>query len=103
MESSRTVTTEIYHTYSKLFGDSNNATKYALTPTKLLQRDLDLSSNSDTDDPNDRLLINAETTDSSDGPTMGIANSSMNISFGRSGKKRKGKYVRGRERRRSLG
>lgn len=52
-----------------------------------------MSSNSDADDPNDRLPINAELMDSSDGPIEGRANSSMNISFGRSGEKCKGKQT----------
>lgn len=72
---------EIYHIYNRLFGDNNDSTKYVLTPTKLSQCNLDLSLDNDTEDPNDRLPINAETTDSSDEPTEGRANSLMNISL----------------------
>ncbi|CAI9757947.1 unnamed protein product [Fraxinus pennsylvanica] len=82
---------EIYHTYSKLFGGSWDATKYALTPTKLCQRGLDLSSDSDAEDRNDTMPINIETTNSSDGPQEGVNHLSMNISLARSREKRKGK------------
>ncbi|CAA2960724.1 Hypothetical predicted protein [Olea europaea subsp. europaea] len=73
--------TEIYDKYSRLFGGSFYSMKYTLTPTKLSQRGFDLGTNSDSDDPNDTLLINVETTDSSDGPAPGRASSSMNISL----------------------
>ncbi|XP_022883498.1 L10-interacting MYB domain-containing protein-like [Olea europaea var. sylvestris] len=88
--------TEIYHKYSRLFGGSCDSMKYALTPTKLSQRGFALGGNSDSDDQHDTLPINAETTDSSDGPTPGRASSSMNISRGRSGEKRKGKHAKGK-------
>ncbi|XP_022867910.1 uncharacterized protein LOC111387570 [Olea europaea var. sylvestris] len=60
--------TEIYHKYSRLFGD----------------------------DPNDTLPINAETTNSSNDPTLGKASFSMNISLRRSGEKLKGKHAKGK-------
>ncbi|CAA3002796.1 Hypothetical predicted protein [Olea europaea subsp. europaea] len=83
---------EIFHTYGKLFGATQDSTKYALTPMKLSQHDLDVSSNCDAQvDFNDMLLINAETTDSCDGPAEGRLNSLMDIFVGRSGEKRRGK------------
>ncbi|CAA2974817.1 Hypothetical predicted protein [Olea europaea subsp. europaea] len=88
--------TEIYHKYSRLFGGSCDSMKYALTPTKLSQRGFDLGANSNSDDPNDTLPINAETTDSSDDPTPRLGSSSMNISLRRSGEKRKGKHAKGK-------
>ncbi|XP_022848716.1 uncharacterized protein LOC111371018 [Olea europaea var. sylvestris] len=88
--------TEIYHKYSRLFGGSCDSMKYALTPMKLSQRGFDLGANSDSDDSNDTLPINAETTDSSDGPTPGRASSSMNISLRRSDEKRKEKHAKGK-------
>ncbi|CAA3027848.1 Hypothetical predicted protein [Olea europaea subsp. europaea] len=60
--------TEIYHKYSRLFGD----------------------------DPNETLPINAETTNSSNDPTLGRASFSMNISLRRSGEKLKGKHAKGK-------
>ncbi|CAI9762836.1 unnamed protein product [Fraxinus pennsylvanica] len=95
--------TEIYHTYSKLFGGSRDATKYALTPTKLSQRGLDLSSDSDAEDRNDTMPINAETTDSSDGPREGANHSSMNISRAQSGEKRKGKQSKEKGKKKKFG
>ncbi|CAA2982142.1 Hypothetical predicted protein [Olea europaea subsp. europaea] len=86
---------EIYHKYSRLFGGSCDSIKYTLTPTKLSQRGFDLGTNSDSDDPNDMLPINAET-DSSDDPTPGRASSSMNISLRRSDEKHKGKHAKGK-------
>ncbi|CAA2993618.1 Hypothetical predicted protein [Olea europaea subsp. europaea] len=60
---------KIYHTYNHLFGGSCDSMKYALTPIKLFQRGFDLGFDTDTDDPNNKLPINTETTDSSNGPT----------------------------------
>ncbi|CAI9764611.1 unnamed protein product [Fraxinus pennsylvanica] len=88
--------TEIFHTYSKLFGDTQDSTKYALTPTKLSQRGLYLSSDSDAEDRYDTVPINAETTDSSERPVDSRVHSSMNISLSRSGEKRKGKQSKGK-------
>ncbi|CAA3031227.1 Hypothetical predicted protein [Olea europaea subsp. europaea] len=90
--------TEIYHKYSRLFGGSCDSMKYAQIPMKLSQHGFDLGANSNTDDPNDKLPIYAETTDLSDGPTPGRASSSMNIFLHRSGKKRKGKHAKGKRR-----
>ncbi|CAA2973059.1 Hypothetical predicted protein [Olea europaea subsp. europaea] len=87
---------EIYHKYSRLFGGSCDSIKYALTPTKLSRRGFDLGANSDSDDRNDTLPMNAETTYSSDGPTPGRVSLSMNISLRRSGEKRKGKHANGK-------
>ncbi|CAA2974051.1 Hypothetical predicted protein [Olea europaea subsp. europaea] len=87
--------TKIYHKYSRLFGGSCDSMKYALTPTKLSQRGFDLGANTDSDDPNDTLPINVETTDSSDGPTPGRVSSLMNISHRRSNEKRKRKHAKG--------
>ncbi|CAI9758234.1 unnamed protein product [Fraxinus pennsylvanica] len=38
---------EIYDTYGRLFGDTGDSTKYALSPTKLLQHGFDLGTDSD--------------------------------------------------------
>ncbi|CAA2969385.1 Hypothetical predicted protein [Olea europaea subsp. europaea] len=70
---------KIYHMYSRLCGGSCDSIKYELTPKKLSQHGFDLGSNTDMDDPNDKLPINVETTDLSNGPTWGRVNSSMNI------------------------
>ncbi|CAA2972917.1 Hypothetical predicted protein [Olea europaea subsp. europaea] len=95
---------EIFHTYGKLFGATQDSTKYALTPTKLSQHVLDVSSDCDTQaDFNDMLPINAETTNSSDGLVEGRLNSSMDISVGRSCKKRRGKQAQGRGKKKKLG
>ncbi|CAA2993526.1 Hypothetical predicted protein [Olea europaea subsp. europaea] len=51
---------EIYDTYGKLFGDTGDATKYALSPMKLSQCGFDLSTDSDRQDANERLPINTE-------------------------------------------
>ncbi|CAA2994167.1 Hypothetical predicted protein [Olea europaea subsp. europaea] len=64
---------EIFHTYGKLF------------------------------DFNDMLSINAETTNSSDGPAKGRLTSTMDISVGRSGEKRKGKQAQGRGKKKKFG
>ncbi|CAA3029779.1 Hypothetical predicted protein [Olea europaea subsp. europaea] len=93
---------EIFHTYGKLFGATQYSTKYASMPTKLSQHGLNVSSDYDAQaDFNDMLPINAETIDSSDGPTEGRLNSSMDIFVGRSGEKRRGKQAQGTGRRRS--
>ncbi|CAA3017605.1 Hypothetical predicted protein [Olea europaea subsp. europaea] len=85
---------EIFYTYGKLFGATQDSTKYALTPMKLSQHDLDVSSDCDAQaDFNDMLLINAKTTDSCDGPVEGRLNSLMDIFVGRSGEKRRGKQA----------
>ncbi|CAA3002994.1 Hypothetical predicted protein [Olea europaea subsp. europaea] len=76
---------EIYDTYGKLFGDTGDSTKYALSPTKLSQRGFNLSTDSDREDANDMLPINAEDTDSSGSSNLNRGNSSMNISGRRSG------------------
>ncbi|CAA3014786.1 Hypothetical predicted protein [Olea europaea subsp. europaea] len=86
--------TKIYHNYNRLFGGSCDSVKYALTPMKLPQRGFDLGANSNSDDSNDTLPINAETTDSSDGLTPGRVSSSMNISLHRSGEKHKGRHAK---------
>ncbi|CAA2993571.1 Hypothetical predicted protein [Olea europaea subsp. europaea] len=70
--------------------------KYTLTPTKLSQRGFELASNTDTEDPNDNLLINAKITDSSDGLTQGRTNSLMNISHRWRGEKCKDKHAKGK-------
>ncbi|CAA3017650.1 Hypothetical predicted protein [Olea europaea subsp. europaea] len=95
---------EIFHTYGKLFGATQDSTKYALTSTKLSQHGLDVSSDCDAQaDFNDMLPINAETTDSSDGPAKGRLTSTMDISVGRSGEKRKGKPAKGRGKKKKFG
>ncbi|CAA2981643.1 Hypothetical predicted protein [Olea europaea subsp. europaea] len=88
--------------YSRLFGGSCESIKYALTPTKLSQCGFDLGSDSETDDLNDMLPINAKTTDSSDGPIAGRASSSMNISFRQSDEKRKEKHAKGKRKKFSM-
>ncbi|CAA2933346.1 Hypothetical predicted protein [Olea europaea subsp. europaea] len=87
---------KIYYTYNRLFGGRCDSMKYALTPTNLSQRGFELASDIDTDDPNDKLPISAETTDSSDGLTQERTNSSMNISHRWSGEKHKGKHTKGK-------
>ncbi|CAI9768391.1 unnamed protein product [Fraxinus pennsylvanica] len=86
---------EIYETYGKLFGDTGDSTKYALSPSKLSQRGFDLDTDSDRDDRIDKFPSNAEGTDSSDGPVEVGGSSSMNISGKHSGDKRK--FKRGNE------
>ncbi|CAA2985449.1 Hypothetical predicted protein [Olea europaea subsp. europaea] len=61
------------------------------------------SLDNNTEDPNDRLLVNAETTDSSDEPTEGRANSLMNISLRRGREKCNGKEVRGKGKKKKFG
>ncbi|CAA2993788.1 Hypothetical predicted protein [Olea europaea subsp. europaea] len=63
--------TEIYHMYNNLFRGSCDSMKHALTPIKLSQRGFDLGFDIDTYDPNDKVPINFETTDSIDGLTKG--------------------------------
>ncbi|CAA2979584.1 Hypothetical predicted protein [Olea europaea subsp. europaea] len=95
---------KIFHTYGKLFGATQESTKYALTPTKLSQHGLDVSSDCDAQaDFNDMLPINAETTDSSDGLAKGRLTSTMDISVGQSGEKRKGKQAQGRGKKKKFG
>ncbi|CAI9786058.1 unnamed protein product [Fraxinus pennsylvanica] len=86
---------EIYETYGKLFGDTGDSTKYALSPSKLSQRGFDLDTESDSGNRVDKFPSNAEGTDSSDGPIEVGGNSSMNISGMHSGEKRK--FKRGKE------
>ncbi|CAA3029781.1 Hypothetical predicted protein [Olea europaea subsp. europaea] len=87
---------KIFHTYEKLFGATQDSMKYALTLMKLSQHGLDVSSDYDVQTNfNDMLPINAETTDSTDGPTEGRLNSSMDIFIGQSGEKRRGKQAQG--------
>ncbi|CAI9769833.1 unnamed protein product [Fraxinus pennsylvanica] len=83
---------EIYETYGKLFGDTGDSTKYALSLSKLSQRGFDLDTDSDRDDRVDKFPSNAEGTDSSDGPVEVRGSSSMNISGNHSGDKRKFKH-----------
>ncbi|CAA3013275.1 Hypothetical predicted protein [Olea europaea subsp. europaea] len=82
---------EIYDTYGKLFGDAGDSAKYALSPSKLSKRGIDLSTDSDRDNGGDKLPVNAEGADSSDSPMDYRARFSMNISRHRRGNKRKSK------------
>lgn len=70
--------------------------KYALSPTKLSQCGFDLSTDSDREDVDDKLPINAEGTDSSGSPNEDRGNSLMNISGRQNGDKWKGKQWRDR-------
>ncbi|CAA2978979.1 Putative serine/threonine-protein kinase [Olea europaea subsp. europaea] len=82
---------EIYDTYEKLFSDTDDSTKYALSPSKLSQHGFDLGTDSDRNGTDDKLPINVEAIDSSGSPNEGRGNSSMNIFEMRSGDKRKRK------------
>ncbi|CAI9786124.1 unnamed protein product [Fraxinus pennsylvanica] len=95
--------TEIYDTYSRLFGDTGDSTKYALSLTKLSQRGFDLGTDSDREYGGDKFPINAEATDSSGSPVEGRANSSMNIFAHHSGDKRKTKHRKGKAKKKMFG
>ncbi|CAI9753409.1 unnamed protein product [Fraxinus pennsylvanica] len=62
---------EIYDTYGKLFGYTGDSTKYAVSPTKLSQRGLEFSTDSDREYGGDAVPINVEGTDSSASPDEG--------------------------------
>ncbi|CAI9779759.1 unnamed protein product [Fraxinus pennsylvanica] len=94
---------EIYDTYGRLFGDTGDSTKYALSPTKLSQRGFDLGTDSDREYEGDKFPINAEATDSSGSPVEGRAASSMNISGRSSGEKRKNKNRKGKSKKKMYG
>ncbi|CAI9781252.1 unnamed protein product [Fraxinus pennsylvanica] len=94
---------EIYDTYGRLFGDTGDSTKYALSPTKLSHRGFDLGTDSDREYGGDKLPINAEATDSSGSPVEGRTNSSMNISAHHSGDKRKTKHRKGKAKKKMFG
>ncbi|XP_022847024.1 uncharacterized protein LOC111369658 [Olea europaea var. sylvestris] len=94
---------EIYDTYEKLFDDTGNSMKYALSPSKLSQRGFDLGT--ERRDEGDELPINAKTTDSSCCPVRESwdlcllddrANSSMNIFGKHGGEKRKRSHSKGK-------
>ncbi|CAI9776398.1 unnamed protein product [Fraxinus pennsylvanica] len=93
---------EIYDTYGKLFGDTCDSMKYAVSPTKLSQWGFDFSTDSDRDG-GDMMPINAEATDSSGSPIEGRAGSSMNISGHCSGDKRKFKNRKQRGKKKMYG
>lgn len=58
---------KIYETYGKLFGDTRDATKHTLSPTKLSRCGFELGIDNDREDA-DKLPINVEGIDSSGGP-----------------------------------
>ncbi|CAA3001511.1 Hypothetical predicted protein [Olea europaea subsp. europaea] len=94
---------EIYNTYGKLFDDAGDSTKYALSPSKLLQRGFDLGLDSDKDNGGDKLPINAEGTNFSDSPIDYKAYSSMNISGNRNGDKKKSRHGKDKGKRKKYG
>ncbi|CAA3032043.1 Hypothetical predicted protein [Olea europaea subsp. europaea] len=94
---------EIYDTYGKLFDEEGDSTKYALSPSKLSQQGFDLGTDSDKDDRGDKLLINAEGTDSRDSLVAYRANSSMNIFENRNRDKRKNRHGKDKGKRKKYG
>ncbi|CAI9767998.1 unnamed protein product [Fraxinus pennsylvanica] len=94
---------EIYDTHGRLFGDTGDSTKYALSPTKLSHRGFDLGTDSNREYGGDKLPINEEATDSSGSPVEGRTNSFMNISALHSGDKRKTRHGKGKAKKKMFG